>query len=117
MTSLYTRGSVTTLHGFGGCVETAFGHFSCGLSQFHGHGSWLIFEVTLNVTYAICEGPKYVDRYLEVSKCYITSEHSNLIKHPISHKHNNSPVESTNDLSLSPSYLFRGAVCKTALSY
>ena len=27
------------------CVGTAFGHFSFGLSQFHGHGSWLVCEV------------------------------------------------------------------------
>jgi hypothetical protein len=30
------------------CVGTmAFGHFSCGLSQSHGHGSWLVCEVAL----------------------------------------------------------------------
>ena len=29
------------------CVGTAFGHFSFGLSQFHGHGSWLVCEVAL----------------------------------------------------------------------
>jgi hypothetical protein len=46
MTSHYTRGSVTALHDFGG-VGTAFGHFSFGLSQFHGHGSWLVCEVVL----------------------------------------------------------------------
>ena len=26
---------------------TAFGHFSFGLSQFHGHGRWLVCEVAL----------------------------------------------------------------------
>jgi hypothetical protein len=36
MTSLYTRGSVTTLHDFGGVLGTAF-ELSLGLSQFHGH--------------------------------------------------------------------------------
>ena len=25
----------------------AFGHFSFGLSQFHGHSSWLVYEVAL----------------------------------------------------------------------
>jgi hypothetical protein len=36
MTSLYTRGSVTTLlHDFGGCVGTmAFGHFLLGSHNF-----------------------------------------------------------------------------------
>jgi hypothetical protein len=36
-----------TLHGFGGGLGTAFGHFPFGLSQFHAHGSWLVCEVTL----------------------------------------------------------------------
>jgi hypothetical protein len=27
--------------------KTAFGHFPFGLSQFHGHGSWLVCEVAL----------------------------------------------------------------------
>jgi hypothetical protein len=30
MTSHYTWGSVTTLHGFGGCIETSFGHYLLG---------------------------------------------------------------------------------------
>ena len=38
---------VTTLHDFGGCLGTAFGHFLLGLSQFHGHDSWLVCEVAL----------------------------------------------------------------------
>ena len=43
MASHYTRASVTTLHDFGRCVgTTALGHFLLGLSQFHGHGSWLV---------------------------------------------------------------------------
>ena len=29
-------------------VGMAFGHFSFGLSQFHGHGSWLVCEVALS---------------------------------------------------------------------
>ena len=29
-------------------VGTTFGHFLFGLSQFHGHGSWLMCEATLN---------------------------------------------------------------------
>ena len=39
MTSHYTRGSMTTLHDGWRCVGTPFGHFSFGLSQFHGHNS------------------------------------------------------------------------------
>ena len=35
---------MTTLPDFGGCFGTAFGHFSFGLSQPHGHGSWLVCE-------------------------------------------------------------------------
>jgi hypothetical protein len=27
----------------------AFGHFSFGLSQFHGHHSWLVCEVALRI--------------------------------------------------------------------
>ena len=46
MASLYTWiGSVTTLHDVWRCVGTAFGHsLSFGLSQIHGHGSWLVCE-------------------------------------------------------------------------
>ena len=46
MTSHYTWGPMTTLHDFGsalgGLLDTSF-----GLSQFHGHGSWLVCEVAL----------------------------------------------------------------------
>jgi hypothetical protein len=46
MTSHYTEGSVTTLHDSEGVLGrplvTLF-----GLSQFHGHGSWLVCEVAL----------------------------------------------------------------------
>jgi hypothetical protein len=48
MTSHYTQGTVTTLNDFEGVLgrplETSF-----GLSQFHGHGSWLVCEVALIV--------------------------------------------------------------------
>jgi hypothetical protein len=43
MTSLHTWGSVITLHDVG----MAFGTLSFGLSQSHGHGSWLVCEVAL----------------------------------------------------------------------
>ena len=37
---------------FWGCVgTTALGHFSFGLSQFHGHGSWLVCEVAHDLQY------------------------------------------------------------------
>jgi hypothetical protein len=41
MTSHYTWGSVTTLHDFGVCWDGLWTH-SFGLSQFHGHGPWLV---------------------------------------------------------------------------
>ena len=47
MTSHYTWGSVTTLHDFGGVLGRPLDTFF-GLSQFHGHGSWLVCEVALN---------------------------------------------------------------------
>ena len=43
---------MTTLHDFGGGLETAFGHLlflGSGLSQVHGHGSWLMCEVALTI--------------------------------------------------------------------
>ena len=44
----YTSGLVTTLHDFGSALgrplDTSF-----GLSQFHGHGSWLMCEVALSI--------------------------------------------------------------------
>ena len=43
MTSHYTRSSMTTLHGFGGVLGRPLDTF-LGLSQFHGHGSWLVCE-------------------------------------------------------------------------
>ena len=45
MTSHYTRGSMTTLHDFGGVLGRPLRHFSFGLSQFCGHGSWLVCSV------------------------------------------------------------------------
>ena len=51
MTSLYTSGSITTLHEFGGVLVTTFGHsLSFGLSQFQGQGSWLMCEVALRLS-------------------------------------------------------------------
>jgi len=47
MTSHDTWGSVTTPHDFGG-VLGRFWTLCCGLSQFRGHGSWLVREVALN---------------------------------------------------------------------
>ena len=46
MTSHYTWRSVTTLHDFGGVLGRPLDTFF-GLSQFHGHGSWLVCEVAL----------------------------------------------------------------------
>jgi hypothetical protein len=46
MTSLYTWGSMTTLHDCGGVLGWPLDTFF-GLSQFHGHGSWLVCEVAL----------------------------------------------------------------------
>jgi hypothetical protein len=45
MAAQYTWGSVTTLHEFGGVLGRPLDTF--GLSQFHGHGSWLVCEVAL----------------------------------------------------------------------
>ena len=39
---------MTTLHDFGGVLDGLW-TLSFGLSQFHGHGSWLVCEVALNV--------------------------------------------------------------------
>ena len=41
----YTRGSVTAIHDFRGILGQPLDTFSFGLSQFHGHGSWLMCEV------------------------------------------------------------------------
>jgi hypothetical protein len=46
MTSYYNWGSMTTLHDFGGVLGQPW-TFSFGLSQIHGHGSWLVCEVAL----------------------------------------------------------------------
>jgi hypothetical protein len=35
----------------------AFGHFSSGLSQFHGHGIWLVCEVALRAALHLEAGP------------------------------------------------------------
>ena len=34
---------------------------SCGLSQFHGHGSWLVCEVALGSIYLCCRLPHFVE--------------------------------------------------------
>jgi hypothetical protein len=47
MASHYTRESVTTPHGFLEVPWDGLGRLSFGLSQFHGHGSWLVCEVAL----------------------------------------------------------------------
>jgi hypothetical protein len=39
---------VTTVHDFGGVLGLPLDTFF-GISQFHGHGSWLVCEVALNV--------------------------------------------------------------------
>ena len=46
MTSHHTWGPVTATHDFGGVSgrRRFFGHFPFGLSQFHGHSSWLVCE-------------------------------------------------------------------------
>jgi hypothetical protein len=46
MTSHYTWGSVSTLHEFEDVLGRPSDTFF-GLSQFHGHGSWLVCEVAL----------------------------------------------------------------------
>ena len=48
MTSHYTRGFVITLHDFGGSWDGLWA-LSFGLSQFHGHSSWLVCEVALKL--------------------------------------------------------------------
>ena len=48
MASHYTWRSVTTLHDFGGVLGRPLDtSFPFGLSQLHGHGSWLVCEVAL----------------------------------------------------------------------
>jgi hypothetical protein len=36
------------LHGFGGALGRPLDTVSFGLSQYHGHGSWLVHEVALS---------------------------------------------------------------------
>ena len=55
MASHYTWRSMTTYTTwFWRCIGTAFGHFSLGLSQSHGHGSWLVCEVALSTSIYPC---------------------------------------------------------------
>ena len=50
MTSHYTWGFVSTLHDFGGVLRHyGLWTLSFGLSQFHGHGPWLVCEVALSI--------------------------------------------------------------------
>jgi hypothetical protein len=46
MASHYTGGPVTPLHNFGGVFGQPLDTF-IWLSQFNGHGSWLVCEVAL----------------------------------------------------------------------
>ena len=48
MTSHYTWGHVTTLYDFGSVLGQPL-NTSLGLSQFHGHSSWLMCEVALSM--------------------------------------------------------------------
>ena len=71
MASHYTWGSVITLHDFEGVLGRPLDTFF-GLSQFHGHGSWLVCGVALS---AITMRGKYpVQPYLS------SIQHSNKIK-------------------------------------
>ena len=49
MTSHYTQGPMIMLHDFGSALGRPLGT-SFGLSQFHGHGSWLMCDVALSLT-------------------------------------------------------------------
>ena len=56
MTSHYTWGSVTTHLILKVCWDSLY-TLSFGLSQFHGHGSWLVCEVALSLlikVYSLC---------------------------------------------------------------
>jgi hypothetical protein len=57
--SHYTWGSRDRTTWIRRCVGTAIGHFSFGLTQFHGHGSWLVCEVTLRPHNFHCGGSEY----------------------------------------------------------
>jgi hypothetical protein len=47
---------MTTLHDFEGVLDGLW-ILSFGLSQFHGHGSWLMCEVTLRAALHLEAGP------------------------------------------------------------
>jgi hypothetical protein len=47
MTSHYTLGSIPTLHDFDDVFWDIVWTLFHGLSQFHGHGSWLVCEMAL----------------------------------------------------------------------
>jgi hypothetical protein len=48
MASHYTWGSMTTLHDLRGVLGRPLATFFWALSQFHGHGSWLVCKVALS---------------------------------------------------------------------
>jgi hypothetical protein len=76
---------VTTLPDSGNRPDTAFGHFSGGLSQFRGHGSWLVCaEALSSPRLALGEG-KEEEGGIFVSKTSL-SLHSSLAattQHPL----------------------------------
>jgi hypothetical protein len=47
MASHYTSGFMTTIHDFEDVLGTPLGTFF-GLSQFHGHNAWLVYEVAMS---------------------------------------------------------------------
>ena len=68
-------------------VGTAFGHFSFGLSQFHGHSSWLVCEVALmcradvNMSvqgFRVCRSSGSLSRNSSVRGCHKNPIQSNL---------------------------------------
>jgi hypothetical protein len=64
----YTWGPLTTRHDLGGVLWRLLNTFSFGLSEFHGHRSWLVCEVTLTAppligrrTSSNCKPPNQVN--------------------------------------------------------
>jgi hypothetical protein len=53
MASHYTRGSVTTLHDFGGVLGRPL-DFLLGSYKFHGHDSGFVCEVALRISAQYC---------------------------------------------------------------
>ena len=53
------------------CVGTAFGHFSFGFSQSHGHNSWLMCEVAMSLS------SQYMNtQYIKIQKLFNRSEYN-----------------------------------------